>query len=122
MANSAGFLAKAMLTLAFEGDFTTEIETQTGLVQSPEPYVAASITMNLLRTQSLAAQYQLQWLSNTVLGDCTIRGDIATSSGGLSSFYLNNCAIKSVRELSFAGKDPSLAAERPQGTVEGYRQ
>ena len=105
---SAGFLAKAMLTLAFEGDFTTEIEVQTGLVQSPEPYVATSITMNLLRTQPLAAQYQLQWLANTVLGDCTVRGDVAGGSGGLSSFYLNNCAIKSVRELSFAGKDPSL--------------
>ena len=26
------------------------------------------------------------------------------------------------RSLREAGKDPSLAAERPQGTVEGYRQ
>lgn len=105
---SAGFFAKAQLSLRFESDFTTEIETQVGLVQSPEPYVMCSVTMNLLRTQALSAAYQLQWQTSSILGDCTVRGDIAGGSGGLGSFYLSNCAIKSVGELGFAGKDPSL--------------
>lgn len=112
---SAGFIAKAQLSLRFESDFTTEIETQVGLVQSPEPYVTCSVTMNLLRTQPLSAAYQTQWMKNSVLGDCTVRGDVAVGSGGLSSFYLNNCAIKSVGELAFAGKDPSLVV-----MVRGY--
>ena len=112
---SRGFLAKAQLALRFESDFTTEIETQIGLVQSPEPYVMCSVTLNLLRTQPLSAAYQLQWQTSSILGDCTVRGDVPGGSGGLASFYLLNCAIKSVGELAFVGKDPSLVV-----MVRGY--
>lgn len=112
---SPAFTGKAGVSISFDGDFTTEIETMTGLVQSPEPYVMVTATINLIRTQGLAAAYQSQWQANTVLGDCIIRGDVAGGSGGLASFYINNNAIKGVSPLSFAGKDAGLII-----TTRGY--
>ena len=98
------FLGKAGISFAPESDFTTEIETMTGIVQSPEPYVMGSVTINLLRTQALADAYKAQAEQNTVFGNCTVRPDVGP--GGLSPYQLYNMAYKSLRELSFAGSDP----------------
>ena len=99
------FLGKAGISLAFDSDYTTEIETMTGIVQSPEPYVMVTLTMNLLRTQALADAYKIQAETNTVFGSCTVRPDVGP--GGLSPYPLQNVSFKSLRELPMSGTDPA---------------
>lgn len=100
------FLGKAGIEIGFEGNFTTQIETMTGIVQSAEPFVQVSVTINLLRTQALAAAYMAQANLNTVFGDCTVRPDVGP--GALQPFPLYNMAWQSLRALSLAGQDPGF--------------
>jgi hypothetical protein len=102
---TAPYLGKAGISLAFNGPRTVQIDTMTGAVQSPEPFVPCTITANLLRTQSLARLYQLQEQLTTLLGDCTLRPDVS-GSGVLALYQLTNGALDDVRELAMAGQDP----------------
>ena len=57
---TSSFLGKQGIRLALEGESTLFIPTMTGAVTSPEPYMMIGLTINLLKTQSLAAQYKSQ--------------------------------------------------------------
>jgi len=105
------FLGREGIRLALEGESTTFINTMTGAVTSPEPYMAVSLVMNLLKTQALAGAYKAQMEFNALLGDGTVRPDSAT----LPPYGIINCAIQSVRELNFSGEDAGFAV-----TVRGY--
>jgi hypothetical protein len=99
---TAPYLAEGMISLSFEGDASGYIPTAVGAVPSPNPYVIATTTLHLLRTQPLANYWKLQQERNTTIGDMTVAGD----SSQLSSYYLSNNVIVSVAELEFAGKTP----------------
>jgi len=98
---TAAFLGEEAIRLAFEGDSTTFINTLTGAVTSPEPYIAASLTISLLKTQNLANAYKAQMEQSALLGDLTVRPDSAI----LNPYLLENCAIENVQELNFSGRD-----------------
>lgn len=102
---TAPFLHKEGIRLALEGEATTFIDTMTGGVTSPEPYQRVSLTMVLLKTQALAASYKAQMESSSLLGDGTVRPD----SVALPPYQIVNCAIRSIRELNFAGDDAAWA-------------
>lgn len=108
---TAPFLGKAGISLAFEGDATTQIETMTGAVNSPEPYQRCSVTINLLKTQPLASVYKSQIEAFTVLGPATIKPDTAAHP----SYKLQNVSIKGFRDLNMSGEDPVLAV-----ALQGY--
>lgn len=108
---TAPYLGKGGLSLALEGETTLLIPTMTGAVQSQEPYMMISLTMNLLKSQGLAASYKLKMEADSNLGTGTVRPDTRT----LGNYQIYNCAIESVRELSMAGQDPGFAV-----TVKGY--
>lgn len=95
------FLGKGGISLSLEGESTLFIPTMTGAITSPEPYLMVSLTLNLLKTQTLAAQYKIQLETLATLGDGTVRPD----SSALPVFSIVNCAIESVREMNFAGED-----------------
>ena len=107
------YLGKAGISLSFEGEFTTFIDTMTGGVTSSEPYVRVMVGINLLKTQSLANLYKQQMELNTVLGNCTIRPDVTT----MDPWIIQNVGIAGVRELSFAGLDPGFMI-----SLRGYYQ
>lgn len=107
----ADHLGKAGLSLTFEGEFTTFVDTMTGAVTSPEPYVRCMVGINLLKSQNLANLYKQQMELNTLLGGCTIRPDVTT----MGPWALINCGIASVRELSFAGLDAAFMV-----SIRGY--
>lgn len=98
---TAAFLGEEAIRLSFEGESTTFINTLTGAVTSPEPYIAATVSINLLKTQQLANLYKRQMEQSAILGDLTIRPDAST----LNPYLLENCAIESVPELNFGGRD-----------------
>lgn len=102
------YLGQAGISLTFGSKATTSISTMTGRVQSPEPYLEASLTLDLLRTQSLASAWNDRMLLDTKLGDCTVYPDVATGTDGIGVFELFNCAIDDPPGLPFAGRDPSF--------------
>lgn len=101
---TASNLGKAGISLGFTGNYAELIGTMTGTVPSPEPYVQAELTINMLKTQGLSDQYKTQLETNTVIGDLVVVPDAST----LSNYPLSNCAIMSVRELVFNGTEPTL--------------
>lgn len=108
---TAPFLGKAGISLAFEGVITTFIDTMTGGVKSPEPYQRANLTMNLLKTQPLAAAYKAQLETLASLGNGVVRPDTTA----LGVYPLTNCAIENVETLRFNGEDAGWVV-----TVKGY--
>jgi hypothetical protein len=101
---TSSYLAKEAISIGFDGDTSLLIGTLTGAVTSPEPYLFANVTMNLLRTQALGNAYKTQIETTTTLGSVTVFPD----SVALSPFQLNNCVLSSIQELSFDGTTPSL--------------
>lgn len=110
---TAANLGKAGVSLAFQGNMAELIGTMSGTVVSPEPYVQAELTLNILRSQGVADVYKDAWEANAFLGDLVVTPDAST----LGKFELVNCAIMTVQELSFAGTDPVLSV-RIQGSYE----
>jgi hypothetical protein len=99
------FLGREAIRLAFEGAATDFIPTLTGTVTSPGPMQTISLTINLLKTQGLAALYESQRQTNSVLGNGTVRPDATT----LPPYDILNCGIQNVRELNFSGEDAGYA-------------
>jgi hypothetical protein len=97
---TASYLGEEMVRLSFGGGGTTRINTATGQVTSPEPYIPALVRINLLKTQALANAWKAQMELTTLLGDCTIRPDAAT----LGPYQLSNCSMQDVEPLDFNGK------------------
>jgi hypothetical protein len=112
---TAFYTGKGGISLSFDGEATTFINTMTGQVQSPEPYQPILLTLNLLKAQPLAALYETQRQTTTFIGDGQAYPDVSQSSGGIPIYQINNCAIRNIRELNFSGEDASYVV-----TVGGY--
>lgn len=104
---TAGYLGKQAISLALDGDVTQMIDTMTGLVTSPEPYMGATITMHLLRTQALATAWRTQWETLSTLGAVTVHTDTAA----LGHFDFQNCAVTRAPTMTFDGTDPGFMVE-----------
>ncbi len=102
---TASYLGKEGIRLALEGESTVFLPTMVGAVTSQEPFMMVSLTAHLLKTQPLANAYKQQMESNAQLGDGTVRPD----SLALGVYPIVNCAIQSMRELSFSGDDAGFA-------------
>lgn len=100
---TASFLGEEGISLDFEGDASGYAPTMTGAVPSPNPYMLATVTMHLLRTQSLANQFKEQVEDTTTIGDLSVTTDTST----LDAYYLENCTLLSPREVAMNGKDPN---------------
>lgn len=99
---TAPYLGKSMIHVAFEGNFVEQIDTATGMVRSPEPFVPATITISLLRSQSLAATWLNQVQANSFLGDVTAHSD----SSVYPAITLEECVIRTIDNGAFDGADP----------------
>ena len=98
---TASNMGKEMLSLAFEGDASGYIPTATGAVPTPEPYRMATITVHLLRTQSLANNWKSQEELSTSIGDVTV----STNASTLQNYSLTNCTIVGISDLNLNGDD-----------------
>lgn len=99
---TADFLNRNGISMRLEGSASAQLPTLTGAVQSPNPYMLVTVTINLLKPQSLCALYKAAFENDVLLGDVTVRPDVTE---GLDPFDFVNCALDSVPELSFAGED-----------------
>ena len=96
----ASNLGKAGISLAL-GATGTPIPTMTGLTNAPEPYIPATLTINLLRTQTLSGNWRSQLENNAVIGDIEIR----TDSSVFPDYSLSNCMITSAGDLNMDGSN-----------------
>lgn len=108
---TAPFLGRGGISFGLQGESTVMIGTMTGAVTSPEPYMMAQVTINLLKTQALAGAWRARMEVDARIGDLTVIPDATT----FPSYLLSNCAIVSVREQSFAGDDAGYVV-----VVNGY--
>lgn len=105
------FLGKRSVRLTREGRIVENLDSLTGIVPSPEPYVKMGIHINLLKSQALANLYEQQLQTQAIIGQVIVRTDAAT----LQQFSINNASIINVEELSFAGDTPDYMI-----SIEGY--
>lgn len=96
------YMGKSFAHIEFEGDFNQQIETATGVVNSPEPYVMATITVGLLRSQALAANWLAQSQDTSILGDVTIHSD----TSAFPAITLNDTGIRTITPGAYDGTDP----------------
>lgn len=99
---TAPYLGRSMIVVEFEGNFAEQIETATGAVRSPEPYVMATATCNLLRSQALAANWLAQGQTDSYLGVVNLHSD----SSAYPVITLNETVIRTIQNGAFDGQDP----------------
>lgn len=103
---TAGFLDKGGISLAHEGNLSDLLPTLTGAVVSPVPYVMASITIHLLKTQSVGSAFKSRMETSTTLGTVSVYPDV--TPGVFTSFQLNSCVLQSFQEMAFDGTQPGF--------------
>src|SRR5208282_4022215 len=100
------FLAKEAIRIALEGKAAMQIPTLTGLVNSPEPYRIAIVTINLLKSQFLSVAFKQQEENNTSLGLITVIPDSITFIA--TPYQFDSCVLEGVNELTFDGNVPGF--------------
>ena len=108
---TSNFLTTEGIRLALEGNATDLLPAMVSLVSSPAPYLAASLTMSIVRSSALGSLYKLQFEDTTLMGLATIFPDTDV----INPFILNNVALESIREMAFAGMEAAIVV-----TARGY--
>lgn len=99
---TAPYMGRSFARVAFQGNFNELLGTGTGGVVSPEPYVMATVSVGLLRTQALSASWQAQALKNGAIGAVSIHPD----SAAYPVISLDNCVINDIDPGAYDGTDP----------------
>lgn len=110
------------IRLSFESNATDLLPTMAGMVSSPRPYQECTLTIAVVKSMPIGDLYKTQFERSTLLGAITVFPDVATGSdvdgnpaSPLSPFMLQNMALENIREMSFAGNQPTLEI-----TMRGY--
>lgn len=101
---TAPYVAEEGISLDIDDDGTDQIKTMTGVVNGPAPYVLATATIHVLKTQALGESWAQQFQSNGQIGRMVIHTDATT----LTQYRIHNCSILKPQPGSMAGKNPSL--------------
>ncbi|MHB8914737.1 MAG: hypothetical protein ACYC4K_02870 [Thiobacillus sp.] len=96
------YMSKHFVTVSFDGDFDNLIETATGGVTSPEPYVMATVSVGILRTQALASQWLVQAQAISDIGEMSVFSDTAA----FPEIDLHNAILKHFDTGTYDGTDP----------------
>lgn len=99
---TASYMGKSQAQLTFEPPFVDQIETATGIINSPKPFVMGSLVINLLRSQSLANDWLNTTQVDSQLGTITVYGDSTT----FEPITLYNTSITDFDPGAFDGQDP----------------
>lgn len=97
---TAGYFGQKQATLTPETPASDYIENLAGATQSPRPYQVMGIMFYLNKSQSLAQAWEIQRAISTNIGDI----NITTDSPVLGPYYISNCTLLNINELSFDGQ------------------
>jgi hypothetical protein len=110
----SNYITTEGIRIALEGRATDLIPAMMSLIASPAPYLGCTVTVPIIRSIPLAETYKATFLEqDTLLGLMTIYPDVDT----ISAFVVNNTALETVRDMTFAGTDAALVV-----TLRGYYQ
>ena len=71
-------MGRRFVSLTFDEDFVQQIQQGVGIINSPEPYVMATVTCDVLRTLPLAQAFISQLEQTAVLGTVYVHSDTST--------------------------------------------
>jgi hypothetical protein len=108
---TSDYLGTEGIRLAFDSNATDLLNTMTGMVSSPAPYQAVTLTMALVKSTPLAALYQAQFGDTTLMGTATVRPD----APNMAPYPLLNMVLETVREQAYTGLEPVMVV-----TMRGY--
>lgn len=99
---TSSYMGKNFAHLQPEGPLVDQVETATGIVNSPVPYVMMKCVVDILRTQSLAEAWLQQIQVNSVIGEVITHAD----TSAFSAITINNASVVEFDPGAFDGKDP----------------
>lgn len=112
------------IRLAFDNVAADLLPTMAGMVSSPRPYQECTLTLSIVKSMAQGEIYKMQFELSTLVGRVMVYPDVSTGkdvegnySFQLSPFQLENVALENIREMSFAGNEPTLVI-----TCKGYYQ
>ena len=100
----ASNLAENGFSLDIDDEGTDQIRTMTGIVNSPAPYVMATATIHLLKTQALGESWAAQFQSNSQIGRMVVH----TDATALTQYRVHNCSLLKPQPGEMNGKNASL--------------
>lgn len=68
-------MGRRFVSLVYDDDFVQQIQQGVGIINSPEPYVMATITCDVLRTLPLAQAWMTQIAATAVVGTVKVHSD-----------------------------------------------
>lgn len=101
----SSYMGKNFVSLHPDGPWVQQIETGTGIVTSPEPYIMFNIAVGILRSQPLADAWLAQAEATVYLGTVTVHSD--TSAFPARKF--RDVSITHYDPGVFDGADPVVA-------------
>jgi hypothetical protein len=101
---TASTMTKGGAHLTYEGDAVTQIQTMTGVVDSPEPFLMTTLVVNILRTQPVANGWILQQASQATIGNVECYPDASSYAPTI----IQNCAIQNIDNGPYDGTDPTV--------------
>jgi hypothetical protein len=101
---TSSFMGKGFVTTRPHGPYTTFVETGTGQILSPEPYVIFTITVDLLRTQALSGAWLAQIQASTILGIVDVHPD----SAAFPRLKFRECGVEDFDPGAMDGKSPTV--------------
>ena len=97
------YLGTEMIKVTFSGETTTIIQTATGIITSPEPYMLVEISAHVLRTNGLAGAITNQLKASSTVNTAVVRSDVSTES----DVTVLNASITGLGEVHMDGKNPA---------------
>ena len=101
---TAAYLALDGISLDIDDDGTDQPKTMTGIVNSPAPYVMATVTAHILKTQALGEAWAQQFQSNGQIGRVVVH----TDTSALTQYRVHNCSLLKPQPGAMNGTNASL--------------
>lgn len=101
---TADQLGENMVSIGTQGEITSMLPTATGIVASPNPYLARTITFSIIKTSPLCQQMIDTIQSDSLLGDI----EVTTDSSTLNKQTLHNGFVQSYDTMNYNGKDAAI--------------
>ncbi len=101
------YMSHEMAGITFDGPAVEQYDTGTGLVNSPQPYVKTTLSLTILKTQSLSAAWFAQFQKQCILGTVVVHPDVDTASGW-PTIKIHTAALMHPQPGRFNGKEPGV--------------
>jgi len=108
---NADDLDESMISYAPQGTASDMLPTATGVIASPVPFMAITISFKLVKTSAVCQRYLAKLGSSTFFGPCVLTPD----ASNLPKITVQNVMMATQESTTFSGKEPAIGF-----TLQGY--